>query len=155
MSDGIATSFISAAALVLVAFITFVLNRRMELSAAWRNKKLEYYEALVDALARMVAADDPEAAYDFARESNNIHLVAPTSVLQALHAYRLQPRTTADSFDQAESNSLLANLLKAIRLDMGLPQAEDIDGRHVQLVTSPRARHPSIAQQIRRDKSSS
>ena len=150
MSEGIATSFISAAALVLVAFITFVLNRKMELAAAWRNKKLEYYEALMDALARMVASDDPEAAYDFARESNNIHLIAPVPVLEALHAFRLQPRSQVQGFDQAAHNSLLANLLKAIRIDIGLPQADDIDGQHVQLVTSPRARSTTKTQSGRR-----
>ena len=43
MPEGTAASLISAAALVLVAFFTFVMNKRIQIDAAWREEKLRYY----------------------------------------------------------------------------------------------------------------
>jgi hypothetical protein len=50
---GIAPSLIAASGLVFVAYLTFLLNRRMQIEAAWRTEKLGYYKEFVDALARV------------------------------------------------------------------------------------------------------
>ena len=140
MSDIIAAALISGSALVVVAILTFGFNRAQDRKAAWRDKKLEYYAALMDALARRVADDDVEADYDFARESNNIHLVAPRPVLKALHAFREYTKAHADDVVLVVHNSLLADLLKAMRNDLGMPRANQIDGENVQLWKTARPR---------------
>jgi hypothetical protein len=142
MSDIIAASLISGSALVVVAILTFGFNRAQDRKAAWRDKKLEYYAALMDALARRVADDDVDADYDFAREFNNIHLVAPRPVLKALHAFGSYTKAASQDVEMSVHNSLLADLLKAMRDDMGMPRANEIDGKHVQLWKTARSRNP-------------
>ena len=87
--NGIASSLIAAAGLVFVAYLTFVLNKRMQIEAEWRSQKLNYYREFMDALANNIEGETSKETHErFARASNNLLLIASKSVLDAHHAYR-------------------------------------------------------------------
>ena len=122
MSDGLVASLVSAAALVIVAYVTFWLTRRSQDRAAWRTEKLGYYKQFIDALAINVEGDDTnETHLVLARASNNLLLIASPAVLRAHHAYREQISILNASRDTADDPPLLANLLNALRQDLELP----------------------------------
>jgi hypothetical protein len=134
ISETLATSMISAAALVLVAFLTFVLNSRSQDAAAWRKKKLEYYEAFFDALGQNVEGVDTEKSHRaFARETNNLLLVGSPLVLEALYEYRSHIRVGNPDRDYQLDKPLLANLVRAIRKDLAMPHAKKVAEKHMQL----------------------
>lgn len=137
MSDILATSLISAAALVLVAFLTFVLNSRSQDAAAWRKKKLQYYEAFFDALGQNVEGVDTEKSHRaFARETNNLLLIGSPLVLEALYEYRSHIRVGNPKRDDDTDKRLLAKLVLAIRKDIAMPHAKKMAEKHMQLWSS-------------------
>ena len=134
ISDTLATSLISAAALVLVAFVTFVLNSRSQAAAAWRKKKLEYYEAFFDSLGQNVEGSDTEKSHRaFARETNNLLLIGSPQVLTALYEYRNHIRVGNPDRKYELDQPLLADLVRAIRKDLAMPHAKSVAEKHMQL----------------------
>ncbi len=120
MSD-VAPSLIAAAALVIVAYLTFLLNRKMQIEAAWRTDKLGYYREFIDALGNnLVGEANDETHRRFARASNNLLLIGSPSVLTAHHAYRRHIRTGAPTRDFNLDEPLLADLINEIRRDLGM-----------------------------------
>lgn len=139
MSDGLTASLVSAAALVIVAYVTYWLTRRSQDRAAWRTEKLEYYKEFVDALAMNVEGDDTEDTHlALARASNNLLLIAPKSVLQAHHAFREQIGILNKKRNHDLDAPLLADLLNAIRADLEMPTAAPLPIELVRLWTSGR-----------------
>lgn len=129
-------SIVSAAALLLVAVVTFILNERAKREADWRNKKLEYYSDFFDSLAvNLEGYSNDETQRAFARETNNLNLVAAPEVLRALHAYREQISSSNSSRDYSIDNRLLTNLLRAMRQDLKMPGAEELTDDMIRLWT--------------------
>lgn len=129
-------SIVSAAALLLVAVVTFILNERAKREADWRNKKLEYYSDFFDSLAvNLEGYSNDETQRAFARETNNLNLVAAPDVLRALHAYREQISSSNSSRDYSIDNRLLTNLLRAMRQDLKMPGAEELTDDMIRLWT--------------------
>ena len=132
--SGLASSLIAAMALVVVALISFIANRKLQSDAAWRNEKLEYYKELMDALAQNIEGDStPKTHRELARASNNLLLVAPKSVLVAHHAYREQISRANKSRDYSLDSGLLANLINAVRDDLKMPQDSPVPPNLVRL----------------------
>ena len=128
---------IPAFALILVAFVSFILNRRMTIEADWRKKKLEYYEYFFDSLAQITEGDStPESHYEFARSSNDLLLIAPADVLSAHHAFRQHISLSNQSRDYEQDNVLLAALINAIRADLKIADLCPISTDDVQLWSS-------------------
>ncbi|MDQ2878123.1 MAG: hypothetical protein M3R41_03480 [Pseudomonadota bacterium] len=118
----IAPNLIAAATVILGAFVTFLLNRRMQLDAAWRTEKLSYYKEFIDALAQNVEGmANPETHRQFARASNNLLLIASTQVLSAHNAYREHIALSNTARDYTLDDNLLASLINAIRADLKMP----------------------------------
>jgi hypothetical protein len=138
MSDAILGSALSAAAVVIVALITFYANARQQLHAKWRDQKVSYYTAYFDALSRYVAAPiTKESERALAREANNIHLIASAEVLEAAHKYTkhcMDPKVD----DPERHNALLADLLNAVRGDLDIKGNSPLKGSHVQLLSFSR-----------------
>ena len=134
MSETLASSLISAAALVVVAYLTFVLNQRMQIAAAWRSKKLEYYEAFFDALGRNVEGDDTEKSHRaFTRETNNLLLIGSPATLKALYEFRDHIRVSNPNRAYERDREFLTNLIRAARTDLQMPHADKIEEKYVQL----------------------
>ena len=101
---------------------------------------LEYYQAFFDALATFVGGPvTGESEVAFAREYNNLHLIASTAVLDRLHDYQGLCRDPDRNGNLEQHNMLLAKLLTEARRDLGLP-GRDVETRHVQLLSFRRGR---------------
>ncbi len=139
MSDAILGSALSAAAVVIVALITFYLNARSQIAAKWRDQKIEYYRDFFDALAQYVGGKiTQEKKEAFAREYNNVHLIASRAVLSSLHAYQAHCRDSERNGDLDTHNKLLADLVNKMRIDLGMRDGEPLSAAHVQLLSFTR-----------------
>jgi hypothetical protein len=129
---------VSAAALLLVAFLTFVLNKKLQIEAAWRDEKLKFYREFMDSLSSAIEGDaTAEGHLRFARATNNVHLVGSVSVLKALHQYREHisiRNASRRDFDKDEA--LLSALIVAMRQDLGMPKSLRTSSLPVRLYAS-------------------
>ena len=122
MLTAIASSLVSASALVAVAILTFFLNERGKRAADWRERKLSYYADFFDSLANNIEGYSSEESHRaFAKETNNMNLVASQEVLSALHAYREQISIGNVNRDYSLDEVLLLKLVNAIRADLKMP----------------------------------
>ena len=138
MLESLGDSLVSAAALLLVAYITFVFNKKLQIEAAWREEKLLYYKEFVNSMSDIIQGEEtPEGHRRFARATNNLHLIASREVLLALHSYREQISTAnCAARDLNQDDLLLASLVRAIRVDLRLPDSKTIDTAVVRLWAS-------------------
>jgi len=121
----VVSSLVSAAALVIVACLTFILNKKLQIEAAWRDEKLSFYKEFMDSLSAAIEGDaTPEGHLRFARATNNTHLIASEDVLRAMHDYREHiSLSNADKRDYDRDEELLSKLIVAMRRDLGMPNA--------------------------------
>jgi len=118
----IAPSIVAAIAVLAGVFVTFLLNRRMQIEAAWRTEKLSYYKELFDALAQNVEGmSTADTHRQFARASNNLLLVGSAGVLETHREYREHIALSNTSRDYSRDDYLLANLINAVRHDLKMP----------------------------------
>ena len=122
MFEVLLTVITSTLAAIIAAFLSFYFNRKMQVEAAWRAVKLEYYQELIDAIASLVEGDDADEKHqDFARASNNLLLVASRPLLEAHHSYRDHISLSNQPRDRARDEPLLAGLINAIRTELQMP----------------------------------
>ncbi|HQT89949.1 MAG TPA: hypothetical protein PK677_15645 [Acidiphilium sp.] len=123
MSAATITAFATIAA-ALFAFIgstvSIYLTKKKEREAAWRAKKLAYYEEFFGAASGIVGQATAEAQVRFATAVNNLHLIAPSAVLKSLHGFTDEIATSnAAKFTQAKHDELWSRLVWEIRTDLG------------------------------------
>ena len=114
-------ALISAAAAILVAALTSYLNKAKEREAAWRAKKLAYYEQFLDAVSGIVGGTaPPNAKIDFANAVNTLHLFASQNVVDALHELCDEiAESNAANFNIDRHNRIWSKLVWHIRADLG------------------------------------
>ncbi len=135
--NGMTNSLIAAAGLILVAYLTFVFNRKIQIDAEWRNEKLTYYKEFIDALATNIQGEaSDETHWRFARASNNLLLIGSQKVLTTHHLYREHIRVSNKERDYNLDAPLLASLLNAIRSDIGMPGGDSITKNQARLWAS-------------------
>ena len=131
---GVADSLIAGTALLFVAYLTFVLNKRMQIEAEWRTQKLSLYREFLDALVGNIEGETTEESHKrFARASNNLLLIASKNVLVAHHAYRDQIAIANTNRDYDLDAPLLAGLLNALRADLNMLSGYMISPEQVRL----------------------
>ena len=106
----LAASLVSGGALLAVAFLTFVFNKKLQIEAAWRDEKLGFYKEFMDSLSAAIEGDaTPDGHLRFARATNNIHLIGSDAVLRAMHNYREHiSLSNADRRDYDRDEELLS-----------------------------------------------
>ena len=135
MSDAVVASAISAAAVIIAALATFYANARLQAHVRWREQKISYYQDYFDALATFVGGPvNAENELALAREANNLHLIASTTVLDRLHDYQSFCRDPEKNADFERHNILLARLISEARRDLGLVGRE-LKARHINLLS--------------------
>ena len=121
METAIITSLIALIGSVLVAVLTYWSAKQREREAEWRKEKLAYYKSFIESLSGIVEGDSsPEGHKSFAKATNNLLLFAPQSVISSLNEFRHEIRISNVSRTQEEHDRLLADLLLAIRKDIGV-----------------------------------
>lgn len=125
MSATAITAVIGLVGSLAVAAATYWLTKRREREAEWRKEKLGYYKAFVESLSGIVEGDaSPDGQRLFAKTTNSLLLFAPQPVITALNAFRHEIRASNQNRTQEEHDRLLAQLLLAIRRDVGVSPAD-------------------------------
>src|SRR6218665_2653161 len=114
-------ALISALAAIIASAGTIYLTKQKEREAAWRAKKLAYYEEFFGAASGIVGENTPrEAKIRFATAVNNLHLIGSESVIRALHAFTDEiSLSNAANMTKERHDQLWSKLVWQIRADLG------------------------------------
>ena len=114
-------ALISAVAAILVSAGTIFFTKQKEREAAWRAKKLAYYEEFFGAASGIVGDDTPrEAKIRFAAAVNNLHLIGSANVIRALHAFTDEiAQSNPAGMTKERHDQLWSRLVWEIRADLG------------------------------------
>src|SRR6185437_7843607 len=98
MSSEVITALIGSVSAVAVAGASYWFTKQREREAAWRKEKLEHYKAFVESLNGVIVEEStPEGQAAFARACNNLNLIAPQSVIEALRVFQQEIKTSNPS----------------------------------------------------------
>ena len=138
MDTSIQVAIISAAASVMVAAISFVLNKRAERRDTLQQRKLEHYKELLCALSDLAVdgIDKDKANLRFARAVNTIALVAPQEVIAALMVFHDEVKFSNTNQTQEGHDKKLNELLLCIRRSLELPFKDDSNTFNFHLIGS-------------------
>jgi len=129
MDTSVAVSVIAAASSVVLAAVSFYLTKKKEREADWRKYKYEQYKEFMVSISGIVAGDStPEGNRVFAKACNTLHLIGSKGVLDALHAYQDEARSSNPNHLAAKEAALLSKLVWEVRKDIqipGTPQASE------------------------------
>lgn len=120
MNPEILTAIISASGAIIVAGASYWFTKKREREAELRKEKLEHYKAFVSSLSGVTGGGTTEGQRAFSLASNNLILIAPQSVLEAMQAYRHETRTSNPNPSREHHDQLLSKLLLEIRKDLGV-----------------------------------
>ena len=120
------TAIISALAAIIASAGAIILSKAKEREAAWRAKKLAYYEEFFGAASGIVGeAAPPDAKVRFATAVNNLHLIASAQVIKALHAFTDEiAQSNAAGMTKERHDQLWSTLVWQIRADLGDPPGD-------------------------------
>jgi len=123
---GLAGSVVAAVVAVIVAVLTYRAAKEREREAEWRKEKLGYYKAFTESLSGTVGDDStPEGQRAFAQATNNLLLLAPQTVVEAVAAFREEIRVSNKHQTREAHDRLLAAMFLAIRRDVGIVPADN------------------------------
>ncbi len=123
---GLAGSLVAAVVAIVVAVLTYRAAKEREREAEWRKEKLGYYKAFTESLSGTVGDDStPEGQRAFAQATNNLLLLAPQAVVEAVSAFREEIRVSNPRPSRETHDRLLAEMFLAIRRDVGIVPADD------------------------------
>ncbi|MFZ1934200.1 MAG: hypothetical protein WCB27_26075 [Thermoguttaceae bacterium] len=138
---------------VIAAGATYLFTKWREREAEWRKDKREYYKAFMASCSANVEGDStPEGKLAFNRATNDLSLIAPQRVIEALIAYREETSISNPDRRQDRHDQLLSRLLYEMRRDLAMSPKDDEDTFRVILwasgVTS--AEKESLSQRSKR-----
>ncbi len=137
MTAAVITSVISTAAALLVAVAGYVLTKRAERDAAWRNEKMNHYKEYIASLSGTMSGESTsEGQQRYQRATNDLLLFAPQAVLNALKLYRDETGPSNPNPTMERHDALLKKLVFEIRHDLGISPADDPDTFEVYLWAS-------------------
>ena|SRR3972149_2817421 len=127
MGTSIIVAIISACASIVVAALSFALNKRAERKAALQQRKVTHYQELLNALSDLAVdgTDKEKANQRFANAVNTIALVAPQYVIEALMRFHDEVKFSNPNKSQEGHDRALKELLLAIRKSLELPFRDD------------------------------
>ena len=115
------TAIISALAAIIASAGAIILTKHKERQAAWRAKKLDYYEEFFGAASGIVGdTAPPDAKVRFATAVNNLHLIGSPAVIIALHAFTDEiAESNRANMERDRHDELWSRLVWEIRNDLG------------------------------------
>ena len=137
MAAEIATAIITASSGLVLASASYWFTKRQEREADLRRQKLEHYKDFALSLSGIVFGDaTPEGQRTFAKACNNLNLVAPQSVIDALQAFQQEIKVSNHSQSQENHDLLMSRLFYEMRKDIGVTPADDLNSFRVGLWAS-------------------
>jgi hypothetical protein len=119
-------ALISALAAVIASAGAIILTKQKEREAAWRAKKLAYYEEFFAAASGIVGVAPPEAKIRFATAVNNLHLIGSAAVIMSLHAFTDEiAESNSTSLSKERHDQLWSRLVWEIRADLDDPPTQE------------------------------
>ena len=131
MDTNVLVAIISASgtvgAAILVASLTYYFTKRMQTNTEWQHEKMNHYKALLSAMSDLAVdgIDKIDANKRFAHETNTICLVAPQYVITNLMKFHDEIKYSNPNKSPEKHDSLLKELLLAIRKDIGVSTSDD------------------------------
>ena len=126
METAITTALIAFLGSLLVVVLTYWTTKKREREAEWRKEKLVDYKAFIESMSGIIEGDaTPEGHRSFAKATNNLLLFAPQAVITALNDFRHEIRISNPNRSLEKHDRLLADLLRAIRKDIGVSPEDD------------------------------
>lgn len=126
METAILTALIAVLGGVVAAAASYWFTKRREREADWRKEKLAHYKAFIESLSGAIEGETTaDGQRAFARASNNLLLVAPQAVIQALDEFRSEIKVSNKNKSLERHDALLAKLLVVIRKDLAIQPPDD------------------------------
>lgn len=127
MDHTVQVAIVTAAASIVVAVASFVLNKRAQRQDAIQDRKLAHYRKLLAAISDLAVdgLDKDKANQRFARSVNTIALVAPQHVILALMNFHDEVRFSNPNSTKEGHDHKLQILLLEMRKSMSLPFKDD------------------------------
>ncbi len=120
------TTLIGLFSSLAVAVVTYWLTKLKERQAEWRKEKLAYYKAFIESMSGIIEGDaTAEGHRQYAKATNNLLLFAPQSVITVLNAFRTETAMSNINRTREAHDKLLAEMLLAIRKDVGVSPNDD------------------------------
>jgi hypothetical protein len=130
MSTQLLAAIISAAGAIVVAVLGYVLTKRAEREARWRDEKLAHYKAFVSSLSGVLEGEtSDEGQKQFARACNDIQLFAPEKVIGVLAQFQDEIRVSNPAKSLEHHDALLSQLFFEIRRDLRISPRDSADFR--------------------------
>ncbi len=146
MSSEITTVFMLVGS-VIAAGAAYMFTKWREREAEWRKEKREHYKTFVASLSGNLEGEStPQGKVAFNRATNNLNLIAPQSVIEALIAFREEIKVSNPNRQQERHDALLSGLLYEMRKDLKISPRDDSSTFLVRLWSSgcpPKGLHPS------------
>jgi hypothetical protein len=128
MPAEIATAVITASGAVILAGTSYWFTKKRERDAELRKERLAHYKDFTSSLSGIISGEEtPEGQRTFSRACNNLNLVAPYAVLQALQEFREETRVSNPSPNRERHDLLLSKLFLEIRKDLGVSPQDSPD----------------------------
>ena len=126
MEPVIITALIAFLGTILAAAFTYWSSKRREREGEWRKEKLQHYKSFIESLSGIIEGEDSlEGQRVFAKATNNLLLLAPHPVIDAVNDFRNETRASNPSRSLERQDRLLATLLLEIRRDIGVSPVDD------------------------------
>ena len=119
-------AIVTALLAAFASLMTITFTRHKEREAAWRSKKLAYYEEFFAAAGGIVGLEAAASAQTrFANAVNNPHLIASGQVLTALHRFCDEISASNRQRSADRHDALWSTLVWQIRSDLNDPPTKD------------------------------
>ena len=123
---------------ILLAGFTYWSTKSKERDSELRKEKLEYYKKFIESINETIEGDKtPDGNLKFAKASNNLMLMAPQSVIEALNQFRDEISISNSAHSTLENHDrLLSTLMYEIRKDLKISPKDKKDQLRIKLWAS-------------------
>ena len=134
----IITTLITFFGSILLAGFTYWSTKSKEREAELRKEKLEYYKKFIESINETIEGDKtPDGNLKFAKASNNLMLMAPQSVIEALNQFRDEISISNSAHSTLENHDrLLSTLMYEIRKNLKISPKDKKDQLRIKLWAS-------------------
>jgi hypothetical protein len=134
----IITTLITFFGSILLAGFTYWSTKSKEREAELRKEKLEYYKKFIESINETIEGDKtPDGNLKFAKANNNLMLMAPQSVIEALNQFRDEISISNSAHSTLENHDrLLSTLMYEIRKDLKISPKDKKDQLRIKLWAS-------------------
>jgi hypothetical protein len=129
----------------LVAIWTFSKTKAAERESEWRKEKLKLYLKFVQTLSSITESDiTDEGEIIFANACNDLHALASSDVLKALHKYQDEIRITNTNSSNEQRQKSLDSLIYEMRKDLKIKPLDKKDEFQMLLWTSGKKKNKTL-----------